>query len=441
MGLPGGEPLLDNLPILQKLNDGPISRILKTVDQQSPLSPTPTPQDDAANIDDNDGLEVEAEPSATTGQSINLTIREIRFRDPPKNEGTQGNAQPSDTNDAKSNNTATQDQVVITARDEIQDTAAVELNLASCDTNIQVPDRSSNIDALTAGFVVATNDEVAADLCTLRHEYDQSPGQVSAVAEGESQLQWRREQENEDEVATLIAEDCRRSNDLLQQAVAATAITYSEETIDGLIGNDQLEQVQQAFEVELVEARERIAKNENRRAESQRVHTLIENDSASVSVANSEVKEDTVTVVATQTEVVLEKDQEDEVEGLQNVLEKAAVEPTIKTTDCIGSESVEDVVVNYEDISVAVVFAANEAKETLPADECLKIINESVICRSNRSSDLVTRIASYYSTQDEDEGSEDEQISRPPVPLKTYQWEDIRRAKQQVCILHCDRRF
>lgn len=428
MGLPGAEPLLDNLPILQKLNDGPISRILKSVDEKSP-------QDAVATIDD-DGLEVEVDNQpATTGQSINLTIREIKFKDPPIY--TKEDTEPSDTNDAQLNNVAPDDdQVVISARDDIQDIAAVELKLASCDTNVQVPDSSpSHIDALACGIV----DEVA-DLCTLqeRHEYDQSPGQVSAVAEEESQLQQQREQENEDEVATLIAEECRRSNDWLQQAVATTgiALTCSQEgeTIDGLIANDQLEQEQQAFEVELVEE-----KDGEKSAEGQRVHTVIANNSGSVSVANSGVKEEEgeVTVVSAQVEVLHGKDQADE----ENVLDATAVEPAIITTDCIQDGSDEDALVNCEDNSVDVVLAEiGTVKETVPADECLKITNESVICRS---SDLVTRIASYYSTQDEDEGNDDEeddQTKRPPVPLKTYQWEDIRRAKQQVCICHCNRR-
>lgn len=382
------------------------------------------------------------EEGGPLAEPIKLTIREIKFKDPLEN-----SALPplGDTNEPLS------DFEVEPPPAEFQDSSRSELNLDG-DTNVQAGSHVVVVDTITDRESSSSPSspppasEEAIILLTSPCSTPASTGDRVAEKEGDDRIPGLSNELKESSSSAVASADGdeerqppldveRCSNDLVQveevpvKGVTSCSVEAFQEkeedtvTIDGLLLLNEHDQdhpsdktvdeddgkVQQAFEVELVEELQPGGGN-----------GVLENSEPAIDAVNS-----SAVVGAPNTETEPQKDKS--AADAESEVESAAA----KKCDLV--EEREGLQVNPEDaILVVVVPPIETASEKERVEDSLKI-RQFTNCDN-----LVTRIASYYSNRDssaaeeEEEDSQQQQDKRPPVPLKTYQWEDIKRAKQQV---------
>lgn len=439
---------------------------------ETTVPPTPTPTA-SVTPEPRSVSPLEDDPLA---KPIKLTIREIKFKDPLENSGTASRSHQLGV-DEPLNECGVTEQPPLGA--EFQDSGdggfrysgPVELNLAG-DTNVQAVTSShekkdEEVVVVDSSATAAENEQqqkeeacsrsseaeaiILPSECTAstfaggeqdeRQKDDQIPdttaepkeSDATATADGGSE---ERPDEPEALLPPPLEEGDRRSNDSLQQVkvvAAESAVLRSVEedfqdhddvtsTLDGLLLLHEVPEkdvplLQHAFEVELLE--EHQDHGEDRRE--------------IVCGKSDELTSPAIVKVALNSCVAGAPNTKDP----QSVAEDSAAavtvpEPNVEASACDLASEISKSEANPEDISDAIVVVVPQHQQPLNehVEDSLKI-RQSV---DRSSCDLVTRIASYYSNQSDNEEEEDEEKrnKKPPVPLKTYQWEDIRRAKQQV---------
>lgn len=487
MALPGAHPSPDDIPILQKQIDGPISRLLKTVVDETPSSspattttaPIPGPKTWTSS-----SSPVEDDP--LDGVPMKLTIREIKFKDPLENRTPSDTATPlsdfgrvaaAEFQDSSRNRelyldgdtnvqAATSDDAVVVVVDSATTEFENETTVGEGDPQSKSSTEETAIiktSQCTASTVVAGEQESAAaaqDDKAEEEEEEENEDDGGRIPETNAELKESsatapdvaEDKERLEQAQSPPEDDHRRSNDSLQVKVvvvegaqvaakAADEVFQEEDdtsTIDGLLllhevsrdstddgGHNNREEgdgkLQKAFQVELLEK------------QPQKRSDCADSELSSPAI----VKEALNRAVARAPNTKASSPPPPEVDPETKV--QSVVHPTSEPRVVVGEvEDFVQVAVNSADISDALVVVPSKQLESNGrtvnehAEDSLKIrqsVRNSVIV-----DDLVTRIASYYSTQSEPEDDEEEakRKRRPPVPIKTYQWEDIRRAKQQV---------